>query len=87
MSRMPAPAQKSQQHRKEQEGRAANAAAAAAKAVAREQPLDAIAAGVQQGPLTLLRRAYKARGAVRVVTRHARGVRGVATGAQFSNTN
>lgn len=32
----------------------------------------------------LLKRAYEARGAVRVVTRHARGVRGVATGAPDS---
>jgi small nuclear ribonucleoprotein (snRNP)-like protein len=36
---------------------------------------------LQAGPLLLLRQAYEARAAVRVVTRHARGVRGVATGA------
>ena len=36
---------------------------------------------LQAGPLMLLKQAYEARGAVRVVTRHARGVRGVATGA------
>ena len=36
---------------------------------------------LQAGPLMLLKQAYEARAAVRVVTRHARGVRGVATGA------
>lgn len=35
----------------------------------------------QAGPLMLLKQAYEARAAVRIVTRHARGVRGVATGA------
>ena len=33
------------------------------------------------GPLALLKRAYDGGGRVRVVTRHARGVRGTATGA------
>ncbi len=42
--------------------------------------LDRLAARITKGPLMLLRRCYERRMAVRVVTRHAHGVRGVATG-------
>ena len=38
------------------------------------------AGAVPEGPLSLLRRAMQLQLSVRVVTRHARGVRGVATG-------
>lgn len=76
---------KTQLHRQEQASRTGNAAAAAAKAATSEAPLDAIAAGIKEGPLTLLKRAYEARSSVRVVTRHARGVRGVATGVHHVN--
>lgn len=47
----------------------------------RVNPLEEMVARVAEGPLTLLKRAYAARARVRVVTRHATGVRGVATGA------
>ena len=39
-----------------------------------------IAEAVEAGPLLLLRRCFDARARVRVVTRHARGIRGAATG-------
>eukprot|EP00887_Chlorella_sp_A99_P006588 scaffold3.g6588.t1 len=55
-------------------------AARAERCAPRASPLDELAARVRGGPLLLLRRAYAARGRVRVVTRHARGVRGVAEG-------
>ena len=42
--------------------------------------LQRIAAAVPEGPLSLLRRAMQTQRSLRVVTRHARGVRGVATG-------
>ena len=42
--------------------------------------LQRIAAAVPEGPLSLLRRAMQSQRPLRVVTRHARGVRGVATG-------
>lgn len=42
--------------------------------------LQRIAAAVPEGPLSLLRRAVQTQRPLRVVTRHARGVRGVATG-------
>ena len=42
--------------------------------------LQRIAAAVPEGPLSLLRRAMQTQRLLRVVTRHARGVRGVATG-------
>lgn len=56
------------------------AARAAAKAP-RTSPIEELASRVREGPLTLLRRAYAARARLRVVTRHGRGVRGVAEGA------
>lgn len=43
-------------------------------------PLDVLAARAGAGPLALLLTAYRARSRVRVVTRHERGIRGVATG-------
>lgn len=57
-----------QQERERQKGRA------------RINPIDEIAARFSEGPLGLLSRCYKQRSAVRVVTRHDRGIRGVATG-------
>ena len=42
--------------------------------------LQRIAAAMPEGPLSLLRRAMQTQRPLRVVTRHARGVRGVATG-------
>ena len=42
--------------------------------------IDDIASRFQEGPLVLARLWYEQRAAVRVVTRHDRGVRGVATG-------
>lgn len=45
-------------------------------------PLDVIAQRVREGPLLLLKRCYAERRRVRVVTRHARGVRGTSEGAQ-----
>lgn len=53
----------------------------AAAAAARPPALQRVAAAVPEGPLSLLRRACNSREQkVRVVTRHRRGVRGVATG-------
>ena len=46
----------------------------------RTNPLQEIAEQVRQGPLLLLRRWCEQRQAVRVVTRHERGVRGAAVG-------
>ncbi|KAL4419355.1 hypothetical protein ABPG77_001582 [Micractinium sp. CCAP 211/92] len=46
----------------------------------RSNPIDAIAERVQAGPLLLLKRCYQQRARVRVLTRHARGVRGSAEG-------
>ena len=43
-------------------------------------PIDEMADAVRAGPLLLLRRLRDERAAVRVVTRHERGLRGVATG-------
>ncbi len=43
-------------------------------------PIDEMADAVRAGPLLLLRRLREQRAAVRVVTRHERGLRGVATG-------
>lgn len=40
-----------------------------------------IAEGVYKGPLLLLKRCYNDGARIRIVTRHARGVRGAATGA------
>lgn len=42
--------------------------------------VDRIAATVTKGPLLLLKRCFEVGGRVRVVTRHARGVRGTAEG-------
>jgi len=47
---------------------------------ARINPIDEIAARFSEGPLDLLSRCYKQRSAVRVVTRHDQGMRGIATG-------
>ena len=47
----------------------------------RTNPLNLIAARVRAGPLLLLKRCYQERSRVRVVTRHARGVRGSSEGA------
>jgi hypothetical protein len=47
----------------------------------RANPLDQIAERIRTGPLLLLRRCYQERARVRVVTRHARGVRGRSEGA------
>ncbi|CAL8470332.1 g9874 [Coccomyxa elongata] len=53
----------------------------AAAAAARPPALQRVAAAVPEGPLSMLRRACNSREQkVRVVTRHRRGVRGVATG-------
>ena len=76
--------------------RAADPARAAAKAAMDRQRaarreaqgpsvLDRIAEAAVVGPLAALGRAYEAGGRVRVVTRHARGVRGHATGAHATN--
>ncbi|PRW39383.1 U7 snRNA-associated Sm LSm11 [Chlorella sorokiniana] len=43
-------------------------------------PLDLIAQRVREGPMLLLKRCYQERARVRVVTRHARGVRGTSEG-------
>lgn len=43
-------------------------------------PLEQVAAAVREGPLLLLRACMQSRRSVRVVTRHAAGVRGAATG-------
>lgn len=48
--------------------------------IERQPPLQVLAAKVCKGPLLLLRRAYEDKGLIRLVTRHARGVRGVAIG-------
>ena len=45
--------------------------------------LDLIAAAAGPGPLHMLLGAYETGARVRIVTRHARGVRGTATGALF----
>lgn len=42
--------------------------------------LERLVTRVTKGPLLLLRRCYESKTAVRVVTRHAHGVRGIATG-------
>lgn len=55
-------------------------AARSAARAQRSNPIEEVAARVREGPLALLRRAYAARARVRVVTRHGRGVRGVAEG-------
>lgn len=44
--------------------------------------LDLIAEAAGPGPLHMLKGAYDSGGRVRIVTRHARGVRGTATGAR-----
>lgn len=46
----------------------------------KSSPLDQIAECVRDGPLLLLKRCYQQRAHVRVVTRHARGVRGTSEG-------
>ena len=46
----------------------------------RINPIDEIANRFTDGPFSLLRRCYQSRSVVRVVTRHDRGVRGVAIG-------
>ncbi|KAI7838610.1 hypothetical protein COHA_007617 [Chlorella ohadii] len=46
----------------------------------RTNPLDTIAQRVREGPMLLLTRCYQERARVRVVTRHARGVRGTSEG-------
>ncbi len=45
--------------------------------------LQRLAQRVTKGPLMLLRRCFEEKMAVRVVTRHAHGVRGTATGTMF----
>ena len=43
-------------------------------------PIDQLADQIERGPLLLLKNCYKAQGSVRVVTRHAHGIRGIAKG-------
>lgn len=47
----------------------------------KQSAIERIAQGVVKGPLLLLRKCYNEGGRVRVVSRHARGIRGAATGA------
>lgn len=47
---------------------------------ARRNPLQEVMGAVAAGPLLLLRRACAERGRIRVITRHARGVRGTSVG-------
>lgn len=63
-----------------QKTRSTGGAARVVDAVERKPPLQVIAETVHKGPLLLLRRAYEDSLEVRLVTRHARGVRGVAIG-------
>ena len=51
------------------------------KEAAAVSALDLIAEAAGPGPLHMLKGAYDTGGRVRIVTRHARGVRGTATGA------
>ncbi|KAL4440475.1 hypothetical protein ABPG75_003476 [Micractinium tetrahymenae] len=55
------------QHKREQQQQKSN-------------PIDQITERVREGPLLLLKRCYQQRARVRVLTRHARGVRGSAEG-------
>eukprot|EP00208_Stichococcus_sp_RCC1054_P007181 CAMPEP_0206138756 /NCGR_PEP_ID=MMETSP1473-20131121/3538_1 /ASSEMBLY_ACC=CAM_ASM_001109 /TAXON_ID=1461547 /ORGANISM="Stichococcus sp, Strain RCC1054" /LENGTH=557 /DNA_ID=CAMNT_0053532269 /DNA_START=185 /DNA_END=1857 /DNA_ORIENTATION=- len=71
---------KTQAAREQQAQRTCTAAARQAQAALRTSPLQAIADEVRKGPLMILKRAYEERLMVRLVTRHACGVRGVAVG-------